>query len=99
MNPTPIDTSLIQLRGNLSTLVERAYHTNIQIRLTRHNKPIARIIGEHFMQNLEQLLEQDSSLRETLAIMSDKNMTDMLGQSQDDVRQGDVRPLADLMKE
>lgn len=99
MPPTTIDTSLIQLRNNLSSFIERAYHTNTQFRLTRHNKPIARIIGENFMQNLEQLLEQDPRLQETLAIMSDENMMDMLTQSRDDLQRGNVHSLANLLKE
>lgn len=96
---TTIDTSLIQLRNNLSSFVEQAHYTNTQIRLTRHNKPIARIVGEDFMQSLERLLEQDPGLRETLEIMSDKNMVEMIAESQEDARRGHVRPLIDALQE
>lgn len=96
---TTIDTSLLQLRNNLTSFVEQAYYKNTQIRLTRHKKPIARIVGEDFMQNLERLLEQDAGLRETLEIMSDKNMVDMIAESQEDARRGNVHPLTDLLQE
>lgn len=94
-----IDTSLIQLRNNLSSFVEQAHYTNTQVRLTRHNKPLARIVGEDFMQNLERLLEQDPGLRETLEIMSDKNMVEMIAESQEDVQRGNLRPLIDALQE
>jgi prevent-host-death family protein len=94
-----IDTSLIQLRNNLSSFVEQAHYTNTQVRLTRHNKPLARIVGEDFMQNLERLLEQDPGLRETLEIMSDKNMVEMITESQEDVQRGNLRPLIDALQE
>lgn len=94
-----IDTSLIQLRNNLTTFVEQAHYTNTQFRLTRHKKPIARIVSEDFMQNLERILDQDPALRETLEIMSDRNLVDMIAASQEDAQRGDVRPLADLLQE
>lgn len=94
-----IDASLIQLRNNLGSFVEQAHYTNTQIRLTRHNKPIARIVGEDFMHRLERLLEQDPALRETLEIMADKNVGEMIAESQEDVQHGDARPLTDIVQE
>lgn len=94
-----IETSLIHLRNNLSSFVEQAHYTNTQIRLTRHNRPIARIVGEHFMLSLEELLEQDPALRETLEIMLDQNMVRMIEQSQSDARHGELRPISDLLQE
>lgn len=96
---TTIDTSLIQLRNNLSSFVEQAHYTNTQIRLTRHNKPIVRIVSERFMQNVDRLLQQDAGLRETLEIMQDANLLEMLEQSQLEVRQGQAHPLSDLLSE
>lgn len=96
---TTIDTSLIQLRNNLSSFVEQAHYTNTQIRLTRHKKPIARIVGEDFMQNLERLLEQDPALKETLQIMLDANMLEQIDQSKKEIERGEFRPLTDLLKE
>lgn len=94
-----IDTSLIELRSNLSSLIEQAHYTDTQIRLTRHNKPIARIVGENFMHSLELLLEQDPGLQETFHIMLDKNMLEQIKQSQEEIQRGEVRPLTDLMME
>jgi len=94
-----IDTSLIELRSNLSSFIEQAHYTNTQIRLTRHSKPIARIVGERFMQSLERLFEQDPGLQETLEIMLDGNTLEMIGQSQKDIKDGKVRSLTDLLQE
>jgi hypothetical protein len=93
------DTSLIELRQNLSSIIHQAFYSNTQFRLNSHNKPIARIVGENFMQSLDVLLEHDASLRETLEIMLDKNMMSMLRQSQSDVQNGYIRPLVDLLTE
>lgn len=94
-----IDTSLIELRKNLSPLIEQAHYTNTQIRLTRHNKPLARIVGENFMHSLELLLDQDPELHETLQIMLDRNMLEQINHSQEEIQHGEVRPLADLLAE
>lgn len=94
-----IDTSLLELRSNLSSLIEQAHYTDTQIRLTRHNKPIARIVGEKFMHSLEVLFSQDPGLQETLQVMLDADMLDQLRQSQQEIQQGKVRPLTDLLME
>ena len=93
------DTSLIELRQNLSSIIHQASYTNTQFRLKNHNIPVARIVGENFMQSLDVLLEHDASLRETLEIMLDKNVMQMITQSQSDIQNGDIRPLADLLPE
>ncbi len=94
-----IDTSLIELRSNLSSFIEQAHYTDTQIRLTRHNKPIARIVGENFMHSLELLLDQDPGLQETLQIMLDTNMLEQINQSQKEIQRGEVRPLTELLTE
>lgn len=94
-----INTSLLKLRNNLGSLVEQAHYTNTQIRLTRHNKPLARIVGERFMKKLDQLLTDDPGLRETLEIMLDRDLPDDLLASRKEAKAGKLVPLRSLLKE
>lgn len=99
MHTRTVDTSLLGLRSNLTSFIEQAHYTDTQIRLIRHKKPIARIISESFMSNIDKLLAQDSSLRETLEVMSDANMLEMIAESKKDLENGNFRPLVNLLKE
>ena len=96
---TTIDTSILEVRNNLSSLVEEAHYTNTQFRLTRHNKPLVRIVGEQFMMKLEQLLAQDESLKETFEIMLDRELSEDIRISQEEFREGKRAPLRNLLKE
>lgn len=59
--------SASQARRNLTKLIELVYSRNIQVRIERRGKPVARLVGEPFMRAIGELAETHASLFDTLA--------------------------------
>lgn len=99
MQTSVIDTPLIELRQNLSAFIEQAHYTDTQIRLTRHSKPLARLVSEKFMRNLEKLFTQNPEFLETLEVMMDQDVMNTIDDSRAALSRGEVLPLADVLKD
>ncbi len=65
----------LELRNNLGEFLERVYYQTTQFRIQRKNRPMARLVSEPYMTALEQLILNDPSLADTLAVlMNDEAM-------------------------
>ena len=80
-------------RRNLAELLETAFYQNTQIHIHRNKKPMARLVGEPFMQAIDQLIMADTSLADTLAIMLNEEIQTVIQESTEDVAAGRVRVL------
>ncbi|MFC1959370.1 hypothetical protein ACFLYO_01550 [Chloroflexota bacterium] len=85
--------SAYQARRNFSELLETAFYQNAQIHIHRNKKPMARLVGEPFMQAIEQLIMADPGFADTLAIMLNNEVQTALQESAEDVAAGRVRVL------
>ena len=79
--------------------MEMAYYQNKQFRIARKNKAMARLVSENFMTAIDQLIEDDPALADTLAIMLNPEIREALGQGEKDYRAGKAVPLDEILEE
>ena len=89
----------IKARQNLGELLELVYYQNKQFQIARKDKPMARLVGENFMAAIDELIETDPALADTLAIMLNPEIREALAQGQKEYEAGNVIPLEDILKE
>lgn len=93
--------STYEARRNLSGLLELAFYRNEQIRIKRNKKPMARIVGEPLMQTVEKLIdyiiEHEPALADTLAIMLDDEIREVIEQGTKDARAGKLLPIESIL--
>lgn len=97
MNTTIVPA--IDARQQLGKLLEMAYYQNRQFQITRKDKPMARLVGERFMQAIEELVETDQSLADTLALMLNEEGLEIIQHSRQEYREGKGVPIEDVLKE
>jgi len=97
MNTTNIQA--LAARRRFGELLELVHYQHQQFRIKRQNKTMARLVDESFMLAIEELIESDSAIADTLALMlNDEAQTD-IKQSLKEYRQGKTRPVKELFDE
>ena len=94
---TPQPLPLMVARHRLGEIVELVRYTNQQFLVTRNNRPMARLVGEPFMQALEELMKIEPSVAETLEILMNKEMMDALEQGRREVEARQLLPLSAVL--
>jgi hypothetical protein len=89
----------IKARQNFGELLEMAYYQNKQFRIARKNKAMARLVNENFMTAIDQLIEDDPALADTLAIMLNPEIRKALEKGEKDYQAGKAVPLDDMKEE
>jgi antitoxin (DNA-binding transcriptional repressor) of toxin-antitoxin stability system len=90
--------SAISARKQLGSLLERVYYQGQQFQITRKDKPMARLVGEPFIQAIEKLVESDETLADTLAILLDKEILGAIHQSRQEYQEGKALRFEDVLK-
>ncbi|MFC1961122.1 hypothetical protein ACFLYO_10470 [Chloroflexota bacterium] len=85
--------SAYEARRKFAELLETAFYQNAQIHIHRNKKPMARLVGEPFMQAIDQLIKADPGLADTLAIMLNDEVQTALQESAEDLAASRVRLL------
>ena len=80
---------IVQARAMLSQLPERLSAENRAVALTRHGKPVLAVMPWDLFE----------SIMETMEIMGDADMMDVLRESIEDVREGNLIPLEQVKAE
>ncbi len=80
---------IVQARAMLSQLPERLSAENRAVALTRHGKPVLAVMPWDLFE----------SIMETMEIMGDVDMMDVLRESIEDVREGNLIPLEQVKAE
>ncbi len=88
----------LDVRRQLGELLERTYYQAQQYRIIRNNKPMARLVGEPFMQAIEQLMESDSALADTIALMLNGEVQETIKTSRDEIQVGKKIPIEEAFK-
>jgi hypothetical protein len=78
-----------EVRARIGELLEKTYYQEKQFRILRKDKPMARLVSEHFMTTLERLLSADPMLEETLSLMLDTEAMAAIEQSQAEFARGE----------
>lgn len=71
-----INISVSEVRKHLAELVEEVHYNDKTIQIVRQNKTMAFLVGNNFIEALEQIFKQDPALQETIEILmneTDKN--------------------------
>lgn len=92
-----------EARKNFATLMELAYYKNAQIRIKRNQKPFARLVGEPLMQDIDKvidfLIKYKPAIADTLAIMLDENLKQLIDQGTKEVKAGKTIPLESILED
>ena len=59
---------------------------------------MARLVGEPFMQAIEQLMESDSALADTIALMLNGEVQETIKTSRDEIQVGKKIPIEEAFK-
>jgi antitoxin (DNA-binding transcriptional repressor) of toxin-antitoxin stability system len=89
----PTSISITEARDKLSELTERAHYRFEQFRIARKDKPIARIVSDEYMQVIDQLVETDPGLADTIALMLNKDALAAIEEGIKEVERGELIPL------
>ena len=88
-----------EARRHFAELLETAFYQNAQIRIHRNKKPMARLVGEPFMQAIEQLIATQPNLADTLAIMVDGDLMAAIEEGTVEVKAGKTIPIETVLEE
>ena len=85
--------SVHEARNHLGELIQQAHYLGKPFVLTRGEKPMAAIIGtQEFGRILELIETYDPALADTLAIMTNPEVEDLLKQGEAAIRKGKMVP-------
>ena len=88
----------LDVRQHLGELLERVYYQAHQYRIVRKDKAMARLVSEPLMQALDELMERDSGLADTLAIMTNPEVKAGIEKSRRAFAAGERLLIADALK-
>ena len=91
--------SALKARQNLGELLELTYYQNQQFTIARKDKPMARLVSENFMMAIDELIETDPGLADTLAIMLNPEISEAINQSRKEYEAGEAIPIEEVLKE
>jgi hypothetical protein len=95
----PTGISAIQLRQQMGEVLERVHYQFQQFRIMRKDKPMARLVNEEYMQTIDQLIESDPSLADTIALMLNDEAMGIIEQGQREVRENKFIPLTEALNQ
>src|SRR5215212_8783646 len=85
--------SVHEARNQLSELIQQAHYLGKPFVLTRGKKPMAAIIGtQEFGRILELIETYDPALADTLALMTNPEVEDLLKQGEAAIQKGELVP-------
>ena len=93
--------SSIAIRQHLGELMEQAHYQNKQFRIMRKDKPMAWLVGEVFMQNvntaMEYIIEHNPALADSLAITMDHEIASVIEKGNQEVKKGNFLPIESIL--
>jgi prevent-host-death family protein len=89
-----------EARKQLGDLVNEAYYTGRAVQLTKGDKPMAILVGtKEFLRMLKTIEAHDPGLADTMAIMSNPEVQEILEAGEENMKNGELISLEDAMKE
>lgn len=87
------DIGAIEARKRLGELLEKTHYQAAQFRIRRKDKPMARLVNERFMEVIDQLMETEPGLADTVALLLNEEWRGAIADSQKEFKAGKVRQL------
>jgi hypothetical protein len=97
MKTTPLPT--FNAGKHLTAWLEIVYGQAQQVQITRHDKPLARLVSEPFMQAIDRLIAADPALADTLALMLNQAAQAAISRSRREYRAGQAVPVTEVLKQ
>ncbi len=95
--PTSDTLSMMQLRQQMGEVVERVFYQYQQFRIMRKDKAMARLVNEDYMQAIDELLETDPVVADTLSLMLNDEAMQIIAQGEREWQDGQRLPLEDVL--
>ncbi len=94
------DTALttMQLRHQLGEILERVHYQSAQFRILRKDKPMARLVNERYMQAIDDLIESDPALADTLALLLNDEFMKIFEQGKKEWAAGKHIPIEEALR-
>jgi hypothetical protein len=89
--------NISEVRDKLSELTERAHYRFEQFRITRKDKPLARIVSDEYMQAIEQLMQTNPVIAETLEIMMNAEAMHAIEQGDKEIAADELLPIEAIL--
>lgn len=90
-----------EARTKFAEFVERAFYQNQKFQVKRNDKAMAWIVGEPFMiavdQMVDYLITHEPAVADTLAIMLDDDLRQMIEQGNQEIKEGKTLPLESIL--
>ena len=97
MNTTNISSK--EIRNSVGYLIDLVHFTGNQVRITRRKQVMARLVGEPLMKVFEQLIANDPTLADTVALMLNEELMQDLLVAEENAERGNKRPIEALLNE
>ena len=78
---TQTTIATLDLRQKMGALLEQVHYQNAQFRIARKKQVMARLVNDSYISALEELVNNDSALEDTLWLMLDKKAQNAIGES------------------
>lgn len=92
------EKNIAQFRDEMTDVFNRVHYTGAQFRVMRHSTPVARLVPEKFMSAIEQLLDEDSAIEETLELMLNPELGQEIEQAVSEAEAGQGIPAEEFFK-
>ena len=93
LSTPPAALNISEVRDKLTELSERAHYRFEQFQIRRKNKPLARIVSDEYMQVIDQLVEDNAGLADTIALMLNPDALNAVQAGMQAVQHGEIVPL------
>ncbi len=92
------DIPALDVRQRLGELLERVYYQAMQYRIVRRDKVMARLVSEPMMQAIDELMVTDPAFADTLALMVNREATQVIEKSRQELATGKKIPIEAALK-
>lgn len=97
----PTSVQALDARQRFGELLDLSYYQGKQFQIMRKDKPMAWIVSQPFMdgysQVIDYIIEHKPELADTLAIMLDGEIRDIIEKGTQEVEAGDLLPLSSIL--
>ena len=96
---TVTDISSKEIRNKVGELINLVHYGGAQVRITRRKRVMARLVGEPLMTVFDQLIENDPTLADTVALMLNDALMQEIHASEKEADGNHKRPAQEFFDE
>lgn len=88
-----------QARQNFGQIIEQAFYQGKSFLVKRGRRKMAYLVGQPFFEAFFKLLERDKGLADTLAILTNPEVEEIIKKGNQDIAKGKTYPLSKLLED